>query len=191
MNPVRSVLLVFRGLRDQAFVLSIEKIAEQMHLVSLDIDREFRAWNKFNISFVTGLGQAVAAFNGIVISQGNSREFHLLGSLGDLFRGKRTVRIIGVKMEVDQRLGQVGSFPFRSANTGARGAHQVGLYLVQNAVHEATAFFRGEFFGNVDCLIDAHHRRDVVPVKHLVDRESQDVSIYLGDSIHVPVFDLL
>src|SRR6266540_1006332 len=68
-----------------------------------------------------------------------------------------------------------------------RRLHQFLLHAVEDAVDEAPAVLGAELFGDVHRFVDAHHRGDIVPMQHLIDRQAENVAVHGGDARQLPV----
>ncbi len=94
-------------------------------------------------------------------------------------------------MQVDVRLCQAFLPVAGLVNRCSCWAHEFAFNLVEYAVDEASAVFGGKLFGDVDCLVDADDWGNVIAMHHLVDSQSQNVSVHLGDAVKVPVASLI
>ena len=63
--------------------------------------------------------------------------------LGDLLRRGATIREKGVQVQIDVGLAQAFLPVTDSVGAGSRRTHELALDLVENAVNESTAVFRG------------------------------------------------
>ena len=77
-----------------------------------------------------------------------------------------------MQVQIDVGLAQAFLQVADSVGAGSRRTHELALDLVENAVNESPAVLSGKLFCDVDRLVDADHRWDIVAVKHLVNGQS-------------------
>src|SRR5579863_3022833 len=59
-------------------------------------------------------------------------------------------------------------------------------HLVEDSIDELAAVLGGKLFSNVHRLIDAHHGRNVLPVKHFKNGQPHDIAVHGGDTVKIP-----
>ena len=64
----------------------------------------------------------------------------------------------------------------------ARRSGEIFSHPIENPVYKTTRFRAAKSFCQLDPFVDRDDRRDVVAIKHLVDREPEDIAIHRGDA---------
>lgn len=59
--------------------------------------------------------------------------------------------------------------------------------LIQNSIDEPARFFRGIFLGDLNGFVDRYLDGNFLIIQKFADGESEDVSVYNGDSLKFPI----
>jgi len=180
-NAILADLLKFLQFAQQTWIGGIEKVAEEMDFVAIHFGGQFARRNKFDSRSLTCNCGPGATFDRIMIGQGNRFEAAAAGLPGQFFGRVGPVGEIRMEMEISEH---------KLLHDASR-AEQLSFNLVQNAIDEFAAVLGGKFFGNVDRLIDAHDRGNIVAMEHFVNGQTQDIPVHGGDTVKFPVFRVL
>jgi len=64
-------------------------------------------------------------------------------------------------------------------------------YLVEDSIDESPGVLRAESLTDLDSLVNGNLRGDILAVEKLIDCDSEDVSIDLSHTTHLPVLSIL
>src|ERR1035441_3240392 len=120
-----------------------------------------------------------------MVGERNRRQLTPPGLRRQLLRPVGPVGEAAVQMEVNERHATLNSLD------DARRAHQLALYLVEDAIHKLAAVLGGELLRDIHRFIDAYYRRNVIAMEHLVYRQPQNIAVHRRDAVPLPVLRVL
>jgi len=69
-----------------------------------------------------------------------------------------------------------------------RAGRSSSPWICRDSIDELAAVLGGKFLGDIHRFIDAHHRRDVLAMEHLVDGEPEERSGHHRHAMEIPIF---